>query len=888
MKRPIAAAAAIRLYALITRLYPAAFRERCGRDMLRTFEELAPRATAGRLAAELFDAIRCVRTSRRPDPATRQTRTTAAREHVLVAMAQDARYALRRLRTQPALVGFTILTLGFAIAASASLFSIVDAVLLRPSPFSEADRLVNAMSVTPRGGISPGLSAIKLKQWRNETSVFEAVEAYVATTALATGGPEPEEVRAAEISPGLLRTLGVAPRLGRLFHDDDAPAGQNQVVIVSEHYWRTRLGEASDVIGRAITLNGQPHTVLGVMPKRFHFPTLREELWLPLNPGAGRGSAFTLVRLREGLTIEAARARIAAITARLAAEQPTPGGWAIALDSHAFDGPDEKTRSAVLVLFGAVGLVLLVAGANVANLLLTRAIDRHREFSIRLMLGASRARLVRELLIEGLALGVAAGSLGLLAAHWSVGTLVRLAPDDLLLATTTDIGVDGRVIAFGFALSIATAVLCNLPPAFRTMRAPGRDAISGRTRTAATTPAQRRFRSALVMCEIALAVVLLVGAALMMRSFARLNAIDIGFNPDRVVVMTIGMDTERYGTEEARFALLRGIAADVRQLPGIEEVAIASGAPPAPGSLSFGAIETPAGPCGADETGIVSNLVSPSYFRVLGIAIPDGRPLRADDPPDAVVVSQSIARRCGVESLTGSRLRLGPNAAWLSVVGTAADVRTMGLTSDGGEMAIYLAWNAGTAPFPNFATMLPRRVAPRRVLFRAASPASHIDEIKRVIWRHDAGQPVLSAVPATELMADTIRRERFLLTLMTLFSSVALALASAGIFGVLAYAVAQRANEIGIRVALGASSAHVIRLVVGHGLAVASAGVAAGIAAALAFSRVLAGLLYEVEPRDPLVFVTMSLLVFGVALAASWIPTLRALKVDPATSLRVD
>lgn len=891
MRRRAAASIAVALYARITRLYPAGFRERCGPAMLRTFEELARRATIRRLAAELIDALACVWTSRRPDHATRQLAPAAARDSRLAAAAQDARYAGRRLRSQPALVTFTVLTLGFAIAASASLFSIVDAVLLRPSPFKEANRLVNAMSVTPRGSISPGLSATKLKQWRTEGSVFDAVEAYMPTTVLATGGIEPEEVPAAEISPGLLRTLGVAPRLGRLFEDGDASAGQHRIVIVSERYWRTRLGQDDGAIGRAIAINGAPHTVIGVMPRRFHFPTLREEIWLPLDPATGasggRGTANTLVRLRDGLTIAAATARIAAITKRLAAEQPVPGGWAIVLDSHAFDGPDDRTRSAVLVLFGAVGLVLLTAGANVANLLLTRAVDRHREFSIRLMLGASRARLVRELLAEGLLLGVAAGSLGLLAARWSVGTLVRLAPADLLVATTTGIGVDARVIAFGFALAITTAVLCNLPPAFRTLGAPGRDALSGRTRTAATTPAQRRFRSALVVCEIALAVVLLVGAALMMRSFARLNAIDIGFNPDNVAVVTIGLDSERYDSEASRYALLRRVAADVRDLPGIEGVAIASGVPPSPGSLSFASLETESGPCAGEDTGVVSNLVSPSYFSVLGIAVPDGRPLRDDDPPGAVVVSQSIARRCGAASLTGRRLRLGPNAAWLSVVGTAVDVKTRGLT-DEGELAIYLPWDAGTAPFPNVATMLPRRVAARRLLFRAANPMDLVTGVKRVLWRHDGDQPVLSALPAADLMADTIRRERFMLALMTLFSSVALALASAGIFGVLAYAVAQRANEIGIRVALGATSAHVIRLVVGQGFAVAAAGVAAGVAVALGFSRVLAGLLYEIEPHDPVVFISMAALVFLVALAASWIPTLRALRVDPATSLRVD
>ncbi|MDQ3069486.1 MAG: ADOP family duplicated permease [Acidobacteriota bacterium] len=889
MLRRAAAALAVRLYALIVRLYPRAFREQCGAAMLRTFEELSRRERATRLTGELLDALACIVTSRRRDPASGQHEPRAARDGRLAAAALDVRYAIRRLRAQPTLVAFSVITLGFAIAASASLFSIVDAVLLRPSPFRDADRLVSVRSVTPNGFTVDGLSAMKLKQWRTEDSVFEVVEAYMPTSVVAAAGVDPEEVSAAEISPGLLRTLGVAPRHGRLFEDADGAA--SQVVIVSEHYWRTRLGQDPGAVGRNITVNGKPHTVAGVMPRRFHFPTMREDIWLPLDPktgaSGGRGVAKTLVRLRAGLTIATATARVAAITARLKAEQPTPGGWAIALGSHAFDGPDEQTRRAVLVLFGAVGLVLLTAGANVANLLLTRAVDRHREFAIRLMLGASRARLVRELLVEGLLLGLLAGTLGLVAAGWSVETLVRLAPNDLLLATRTGIGVDGRVIAFGFVLAMLTGVLCNLPPAFRTMRAPGRDTISGRTRTAATTPAQRRFRAALVMGEVALAVVLLIGAALMTRAFVRLNAIDVGFQPAQVLAVTVGLDAERYESETAQFALLDRVARDVEALPGVEAVAIASGVPPSAGTLSFATLETESGLCAGEPEAIVANLVSPPYFSVMGIRLADGRPLRADDPPDAVVVSRSLARRCGAESLAGRRLRLGPNAAWLRVVGTTVDVRTLGLRQEG-ELAVYLSWHAGTAPFPNMATMMARSVIPRRLVIRRQHAPELVAGVKRALAAHDPDQPVLSAVPATELMAGTIKRERFVLMLMALFAGVALALASAGIFGVLAYAVAQRANEIGIRVALGASAMHVIRLVVGQGAVVAAAGVAAGAALAFAGSRVLSSLLHDIDPHDPFVFIAIPALVFLVALAASWIPAARALRVDPATSLRVD
>jgi putative ABC transport system permease protein len=884
------------IYAAILRLYPRAFRARCGTPMLRTFEEACRSARArGAMAfaracaGEYADAFAGAWRSRRPAPA-RVPLSYGQSESTAAAIVQDAFHAVRRLVLQPALVGFTVLTLGFAIAANAALFSVIDAVLIRPSPFAQPDRLFQVMNQSPRGITYPGLSAMKLRHWRTETGIFESIEAYRPISALVTGGVEPEEVAAAEVSPGLVAMLGVPPRLGRIFTTADAQEGQNRLVLIGEGYWRSHFGGDEAVLGRTVAINGRPHRIAGVMPARFHFPTLREQVWLPIDPDAAGTTrvANTIVRLRQGLTAAAARGRIDAVVARLNVERPYPSGWGIVLDPGPLSGPDDRTRRGLLVLFGAVGLVLLTACANVANLLLSRAIDRQREFAIRRMLGAGRARLVRELLIEGLLLGLIAGGVGLLAATWAVGTLVRLMPDNFLYATAQGVDIDRRVVLFGLALAMLTGVLCNLPPALRTFRNQGGSALTGRTRTSVATPRQRRFRAALVVAEVSLAVLLLVGAALMVRSFAKLHAIDIGFNPDRLLSVTVGLDTGRYPTEAARLALLQRVAKDLAGLPSVEGVAVASGVPPSPGTMSLASLETDAGPCTGEPEPVVSNLVTANYFSLMGITIADGRPLRGDDPPDATVVSRSVARRCGAESLTGRRLRLGPNADWITVVGTAPDVKTRGLTADSGDLAIYLPFTAPSSVLPNMASMFESRVVARRLVVQTARPASVIPDVKRVLWLHDADQPVLSAAPAADLMADTIRRERFLLTLMSLFSAVSLALASAGIFGVLAYAVAQRANEIGIRMALGASSAHVLRLVVGHGLRLVALGVAGGVAASFAFSRVLAGLLYDVDPRDPAVFIGMPLLVFAVALLASWIPTTRALRVDPASALRVE
>lgn len=894
-----AAPLAVRFYAAILRLYPADFRTACEAPMIETFEALCrdraarfgPIRCAAAAVGDLVNALGCAWRVRRPRPAGQVSAPATDGDSHMSSLVQDAAHALRRLASQPALVTFTVLTLGFAIAANAALFSIVDAVMLRPSPFTAADRLVNVINYSARGRFTfPGLTREKLRHWRTEREVFDLVEAYRSNAVVITGGLEPQEVPAAQLSPGLVAMLGVPPRHGRLFTADDLAEGQNRVALIGERFWRAHFGADTAAVGKSLTLNDVPHRIVGVMPERFHFPSLRQQIWVPIDPAApSPGTPITvLARLRDGLTIPAAQGRIEAIVKRLEVEQPLPSGWGIRLSPEEATNPPGDAERAVLILFGAVGLVLLTACANVANVLLSRAVDRRREFAIRLALGASRLRLVRELVLEGMALGLLSAALGLTAAKWSLDTLVRLAPEDLAFVTTTPIDVDGRVLLFGLLLALLTGVLCNLPPALRMLQSRGTEALSGRSPTEAASPLQRRFRGTLVVLEVALSVTLLIGAALMARSFARLNAIDLGFEPAGVVAVTIGLDSARYDTTVAQVALLESVAADVAQLRGVQGVALSSGLPPEPGELSFAAPETDSGPCAAGTRTIVSNLVVPSYFSVLRLEILEGRAFTAADPSDAVVVSRALAARCG-GGLAGRRLRLGPNAPWLTVVGVAADVKTLGLKNERGEMAVYSALSAGTFLLPNMATRTSDgRFVPRRLIVRAEEPTAIVPDIKRLLWAVDPNQPVLDATLAEDLMADTVRSERFVLTLMSLFSTVALALASAGIFGVLAYAVAQRTREIGIRMALGATPSDVLRLIVGHGMLLASCGVALGIAGALAVSRLLAGLLYEVDPRDPLAFATIAAVVLAVALAASWIPAIRAFRIEPAVALRND
>jgi putative ABC transport system permease protein len=888
----------LRVYAAVLRLYPRAFRRACGAPMLETFEGLcreraAQHGAIGFLAAcapDVADALGCAWRARRP-PADPVAAASVARENAestVAALWQDVGRGVRRLRAQPALVTFVVLTLGFAIAANAALFSIVDAVLLRPSPFTAADRLVHVLNVAPRGFTYPGLNGAKLRQWRGERDIFDAVEAYRATPLVVTGDIEPQEVQAAQISPGLAAMLGVPPRHGRLFVESDILEGQPPVALVSERFWRAHLGGDPSAIGRSLTIQGRTHEVIGVMPARFHFPSLQQQIWLPLDPTSGTGGpSTTIARLRAGLTAASAQARIDTVAARLEEEQPIPSGWNIRLTADTIATPPEQMQRAVLILFGAVGLLLLTACANVANVLLSRAVDRRREFAIRLALGAGRGRLARELIIEGALLGALAGAAGLLAAHWSLETLVRLAPDNLTFVTTTPIAVDMRVAGFGVLLALLTGIVCNLPPVLRVLRASGADALSGRTASASATPTHRRMRGALVVLEVALSVMLLVGAALLARSFTTLNAIDLGFEPDGLLAVGIGLDTERYDTPAGQAALLDAVAERVARLPGVEGVAISSGLPPNAGEMSLAWLETDAGTCGDDPVGVVSTLVTPAYFTVARVRVVDGRPLQPDDPREAVVMSRAVARHCGLATIVGRRVRLGPNAPWLTVVGMTADVKALGLKTEQGDLSVYSAFEAGTFLLPNLAVRAgDTRFATRRLIVRTPVPEALVPEVKRALWAIAPDQPVLSAGPASDLMADTIRSERFMLTLMALFSAVALALASAGIFGVLAYAVAQRTRELGIRMAFGATPGSVLGLVVGQAMTLSAAGIGLGALGAFVLSRFLAGLLYEVDPRDPAAFALIATLVTAVALAACAVPALRACRIDPATALR--
>ena len=887
----LAHAAVLRAYAALLALYPRAFRDTCGGPMLEAFETVC-RERAARMGPlrfvmaalpDLGDALRAARAARRRPHTSSHG---ASREGFLAATTQDAVHAFRRLRAQPGLVLFTVLTLGFGIAANAALFSIVDAVLLRPSPFRGAERLVTVLNVAPRGFVFPGLSREKLRHWRTERDVFEAVEGYRANPVVVTGGLEPQEIAAAQISPGLLQTLGVPPRLGRLFGEEDALAGQDRVALIGERLWRSHFGATSDAIGRTILIGGTVHRVVGVMPERFHFPTLRQQIWTPLNPSAaGPGGPITVVaRLRDGLTVADAQQRLDLIAARLQREQPLPSGWGLRIHADPSANPPEETGRAVLVLFGAVSLVLLTAGANVAHMLLSRAVARRREFAIRLALGAGRGRLLRELAIEGLALGALAAVAGVAAARWSLDALVRLAPPDLTVVTTTPIAVDGRVMLFGLGLALVTGLLCNLPPALRIAQSRGAEALSGRGGSG--TPLQGRFQSGLVVLEVTLSVMLLTGAALMARSFATLNAVDVGFEPDGLLAVSLGVDTRKYDGDAAQAALLERVAAALAGRPGVRGVTLATGMPPDPGAMTFGSPESESGPCVAEPVSVVANLVGPSYFDVLRVPIIEGRALRADDPADSVVISRTLATQCGISA--GRRVRLGPTAPWLSVTGVAADVRTLGLRKVG-QLAIYSGLPHGPFMLPNLATRAgDGRYVSRRIIVRSDQPAALVPDVKQALWSVDAAVPVLDARSAAELMAETVRAERFVLTLMSLFSTVALALASAGVFGVLAYAVAQRTREIGIRVALGAAPRNVAGLVVGQAARLAAAGIALGLAGAFVLSRLLAGLLHGVDPHDPAAFLSIAALVLTVALAASWIPASRAFRIDPAVALRDD
>ncbi len=858
-------------------------------DELRTHLEMAAEEYLARGMSER-EARRAAHRDLGGVTAVKEARRQADSLYWLDTLTQDLRYGVRILRRSPRFTVAVVLILGVGVGMTTAVFAIVDSVLLNAVPFAQAHRLVELHRFGPTGG-GPSQPAAMVESWRNERALFDGVEAYVRVERVFTGGDEPETMQGARISPGLLPLLGVAPELGRAFAPDEAA---NAVAIVSHSTWLTRFGGDADIVGRPLRFSDGVLTIVGVMPASFRFPDAHTVFWEPLDvgrraasgdPGERRVSA--LARLGRDVTFEQADARAAALAPQWNPEWFSTGYTTRlrSLNQLAGLGVDgqfawvQQRRAALFLLFGLAACVLLIACANAANLFLSQALSRTREFAIRAAAGASRLRLCRQLLTESVLVSAFAGLLGLAFAGWLVGLAAAAVPPEFGRGVLNPIDVDGRVVSWAAVAALLAGVAATLPPALRTI---GRDLMrpmQGR----ASYPARGhgRLRGGLVAVQSALAVVLLIGTLLMGRSLWTLLDVDVGWTAENAVALEPRLAGARYEGLEARARFLAQLADLTATVPGVELAAPAEQVPFLPGMFSFGPLDTD--DAGIAQAEVTTNYVPNRYFAAAEIPILEGRGFDADAAAaDPALVSRDLADRLWPPgAAVGQRFRMRSlnDGDWLTVVGVAGSVRT---NASGGlerpdPYEIYLPW----------ATRVGMWRQPRFVLVRMAQGADPIGLLKEQVWRLDPALPV-TVHAMDDVVAATLAQPRFLTTLLAAFALLAMLLAGAGLYAVVAYETSARTREIGVRVALGATRGAVVRQVLGRSLLHSATGAALGLLGAAALTRLMASQPNATTPADSATLAVAAAFLLVAAAAGAWLPARRAARTDPMEALRAE
>jgi len=809
---------------------------------------------------------------------------------------QDVRFSLRMLAKSPGFTAVAVLTLALGIGVNTVIFSAVYAVLLKPLPFKDSDRLVFIEKKNPpRGWVRNPISPAEILAWRNESGVFEDMAAFSGSSCVLTGVGEAEEDPCEVASSNLFPLLGVTPFRGRIFSaDEDKPEGP-RVAILSYGLWQRRFGADDAVIGRAIELNGASYTIVGVMPASFShlyatpYGTV-PEMWVSgigLSPEDTSNNYFAIGRLKPGISLQQAGTQLNQVSVRIDQVHPDLKGWRAQLMSLRVMLSGD-TRSALVVLMGAVIFVLLIACANMANLLLARGAARASEFAVRNALGASQWRIVRQLLTESLVISLAGGVLGVLLASWGCKGLVALAPP-FLLNSAPGLGggtADLRVLAFALITVLATTILSGLAPALQSARPHLTETLKEAGRGSLQGPRSRRFRGALVISEIALAMVLLVGAGLMVRTLTLISRVNLGFTSAHVLTLRVPLSGPRYKEPQASVEFWRRVVASVEALPGVESASVSRGLPIGDwAGQFFTTADQPNPPAGhvPDANYVVAG---PDYFRTMQIPLRRGRAFDEHDTASAdrvVIVNEQLARMYwpGQDPLR-KQLRMGTAAStspWLSVVGVVGNVLSQG-PDYGFHAEVYV-------PYQQF----PWVVSPDDLVVRTAStvgPASITHAVVQEVHRVDKDRPVADIRTMEQVLRELIAQQRMMMALLGAFAGLALVLSALGIYSVLSYTVAQRTREIGVRVALGAQRADVLRLMVGGGVRLAVFGMAVGIAAALALTQLMADLLYGVRATDPVTFGAVTIVLGATSWLACYLPARRAMKVDPIVALRYE
>ncbi len=825
---------------------------------------------------------------------------------------KDLRYGFRMLLKSPGFTGAAVLALALGIGANTAIFSVVDAVLLRPLPYPEADRLVLLWS-GPQGQRSP--SALPdYREWRDQNHLFEGISGfYYGDFNLSGQSQDPERVQGALTTTNFFSVLGVTPAMGRGFLPEEEQFGRHRVALLSYGLWQRRYAADPGIVGQTITCGGEAHTVVGVMPRDMPFldNTPKVELWRPISFAPGdnmdsRNNHFVVLigRLNHGVTVEQAQAEVSAIAANIRATFPGNDGLegSVALLSEQLVG-DVKTE--LLVLLGAVGFVLLVACVNVANLLLARAASREKELAVRASLGARRARLIRQLVLESVPLGLIGGGAGLLLATWGVDLLELTLPPTL--PRYNAIGINSNVLLFTLGLALLTITIFGLVPAFQATRRDVRDALSDGGRSMTTGRRSSRLRSMLVAAELAISLVLLIGAGLMAKSFLNLRSVDAGFNPENVLTMRIPLPDAKYSVPATAsspsppaLSFFEHLLQQVHALPGVESAGVSTMLPLGAG-LGWGkffSIEgrpTPASIAQVPSVRFV--LISEEYLRAMGIPVHKGRAFTEHDTADSqpvAIINETIAHRFFPdEDPLGKTIWMGPpeilfppeaqtpenRFARRTIVGVVADVKGSSLdkATNAEVLVPYRQYNR--EGWTNTLMLAVRT---------SGTPQGSLAAIRDVVRDLDREQPVTSVATMDERLSRALSAPRFSTMLLGLFALIGLVLAAVGIFGVMSYVVTQRTHEIGIRMALGASRGAVLALVVGQGIRLTLVGLGIGLAASVALTRLMASLLFGVSATDPMTFALISALLAVVALMACYLPARRATKVDPMVALRYE
>jgi len=806
---------------------------------------------------------------------------------------QDIRHAFRALIGRPSLLVVAVLTMALGIGGNTAVFTVVNAVLLRPLPFEDAGRLVSLTERTPN---FPVISASwqNYQDWRDQAKSFSVVAAYRPVNFTLTGGGEPERVPGKMVTASMLPMLGARPAVGRGFHAEEDRPGADPVALISEGLRQRRFGGAADVVGRSLVVDNTPHAIVGVLPPGFELVQPADVL-IPLGPWAANlpddrswhPGIFPVARLRTGVAIEQARAEMEAVARGLEQQYPETNTKVGAAVTPLQQQMVQNVRPALLLLLGAVALVLLIACANVANLLLVRTVERRREIALRAALGAGRLALVRHVLAESLILAVAGGALGLLLAGWGVSALLALGGQSLPRAGA--IGIDLPVLLFSVGLSLLTGLLFGLAPAAHASRLDIREALNEESRGTTSSQGSRRLRRAFVVAQVALATTLLIGAGLLLRSFERLQAVSPGFNAGGLLVADLPLSPVGYPDDQRRQAFVERLLERVGGLPGVEGAGTTTTLPMAGGgaTLHFNIHGRP--PKGPEDYIMAGyRAVSPRYLSTLDVPLLSGRPFDERDRPGSarvVVVNETMARKFfGGQNPIGQRLSVGTEpddeSPWMEVVGVVGDVRQSFDADAKAEM--YVPYLQGT-PHPVLAGLF-RNVS--IVARSAGDPMLVAQGLRQAVADVDRDQPVVKLRTMEQAISTTVAQPRFRAVLVGLFAAIALVLAAIGVYGVMAYGVSQRTHEIGVRMALGAPGPEVVRLVLAEAVGLTVAGLALGIGGGALLSRLIAGLLFDTSPVDAVTFVVVPLVLAAVTLLAGYLPARRAMAVEPVVALR--